>query len=138
MTDIDAAIAALRALNEPVPKPPSLPSEADVSACETRLGTTFVPQYRRFLLTASDVVLGTLEPATLGDPGSHTHLPDVVADARQSGVPDHLLPICEDNGDYYCLTPSGEVAYWAHDGPSDETWPDLATWIVEVWIGEHG
>lgn len=31
---------------------------------------------------------------------------------------------------------TGRVSYWSHDGATDESWPDLATWIEEVWIGE--
>jgi hypothetical protein len=51
-------------------------------------------------------------------------------------VPRKLLPICEDNGDYYCMNKKGEIVFWSADGASDEKWKDLATWIEEVWIGE--
>ncbi|TGK89255.1 SMI1/KNR4 family protein, partial [Leptospira noumeaensis] len=49
-------------------------------------------------------------------------------------VPKNLLPICEDNGNYYCLNNINEVLYWSHDGISEEKWNDLASWIKEVWI----
>jgi len=29
------------------------------------------------------------------------------------------------------------VVYWDHNGSSDETWPDLAHWINEVWLEEE-
>ena len=135
MTIADA-IQELRTLNEPVPQPSRLPSEGDVSAMETGLGIRFHPDYRAYLLGASDVVLGALEPAEITNPDSHTFLPAVITDARKAGVPDGLLPFCEDNGDYFCLR-AGSVAYWSHEGPTDETWPDLATWIMRVWIAEH-
>ncbi|WP_116919250.1 SMI1/KNR4 family protein [Tamilnaduibacter salinus] len=48
-----------------------------------------------------------------------------------------LLPFCEDNSDFYCLTPTGEVVFWSHNGSTAESWPNLATWIFQVWIGEH-
>ena len=52
-------------------------------------------------------------------------------------LPRDLLPICEDNGDYYCMNAVGEVVYWSHDGVSDEKWSDLATWIRKVWIARE-
>lgn len=37
-------------------------------------------------------------------------------EAREQGLPDDWLPICEYNGCYYCLTPNGTVRYWTLDG----------------------
>ena len=51
-------------------------------------------------------------------------------------LPRKFLPICEDNGDYFCMNRKGEVVFWSHDGATDEKWKDLATWIEEAWIGE--
>jgi len=137
MRNIEEAIAELRKLNESVPRPLPLPSNRDVEEVELGLGVTFSPEYRAYLLNASDVVLGTLEPATITEPESHTHLPEVVATARDFGVPTQLLPFCGDNSDFYCLTPTGEVVFWSHNGLSEESWPSLAAWIFQVWIGEH-
>lgn len=87
---------------------------------------------RRYLLEVNDVVVGVLKPVTIG--GGHTDFEEVLRSARQWGVPDKLTPMCEDDGDYYCIAPSGEVVFWSHNGPTDETWPDLAAWISDVWI----
>jgi hypothetical protein len=134
---LDETIRRLRELKEPVPKPMRLPTEEEVGPMEQRLGTNFHPDYRRFLLEASDVAYGTLEPATITDPESHTDLARVCEGAWNAmGVPKNLLPICEDNGDYYCMNAAGQVVYWSHNGATDEKWPDLATWIEEVWLGE--
>jgi hypothetical protein len=134
---LNEVIQRLRELNEPVPKPLCLPTEGEVTALEKRLGVTFHPDYRRFLVEASDVVYGTLEPATITLPGSHTDLARVCDGAWNAmGVPKNLLPICEDNGDYYCMNAGGQVVFWSHNGASDEKWPDLAAWIEEVWLGE--
>ena len=135
---LDEAIHQLRELNEPVPKPMRLPSAAAVAAAESELGVTFHSDYRRFLLEASDVVYGALEPATIGRKHSHTSLVGMAHDAwTQMELPRELLPICEDNGDYYCMNERGEVVYWSHAGSGDERWPDLATWIQQVWIEEN-
>jgi hypothetical protein len=135
--NLNEAIKQLRALNEPVPKPLRLPTPEEVSATERALGVVFHPDYRRYLLEASDVVHGALEPCTIIPGGGHTDLiPMAQAAWRDLGLPNELLPICEDNGDYYCITDSGEIVFWSHHGSADERWPDLAAWIQEVWIGK--
>jgi len=128
-------IAELRGLNEPVPKPLRLPTENEVDAAEGRLGIKFPVDYRQYLLQASDVVYGALEPAIITPDAGHLDLIDMAQTAwDEMEVPRTLLPFCEDNGDYYCLNESGEVEYWSHNGATDERWKDLATWIKEVWI----
>lgn len=134
---LDQAIAELRRRNEPVPLPLRLPTPSEVAAMEATLGVRFPDDYRRFLLEASDVVLGTLEPATITNASDHTFLPSVVASARIYGVPDHLFPICEDNADFYCLAPSGAIVFWSHNGATDERWPSLAHWLQRVWLEER-
>lgn len=136
MADLDAMIAELRSLNEPVPKPARLPTEAEVRAIEAETGVSFPPDFRRYLLEASDVVFGVMEPVSITSPTSHTFFPSVLASARNWGVPDDLIPLCDDNADFYCVAPSGEVVFWSHNGTTDQRWQDIATWIDEVWIGE--
>jgi hypothetical protein len=115
-----------------------LPTEAEVTAAEKEIGIQLHPDLRKYLLEASDVVYGTLEPVTVTDPSFNTHLPSVCESAwEEMDVPRKLLPICEDNGDYYCMNKKGEVVFWSHDGATDEKWKDLATWIEELWIGEN-
>jgi hypothetical protein len=132
--DLEEAIRALRENNEDVPRPLRLPTPAEVNAMARTLGVTFHPDYERYLLEASDVVLGTLEPATIVSRVDHTYLPSVVEGARAMGVPGELLPICEDNGDYYCMQLDGRVVDWSHNGVTDESWPNLAAWISDVWL----
>ena len=135
--DLPDIISELRELNEPVPQPLRLPTEVEVNAAEAQPGVKFHPDYRRYLMEASDVVFGSLEPAIVIPDSGHLSLVDMVETARdEMEVPDELLPFCEDNGDYYCLNAAGEVEFWAHDGTTDEKWKDLATWIKEVWIDE--
>jgi|SRR5579863_2843067 len=132
---IDEAINELRHLNQPVPKPMRLPTADEIQAAEEELGLPFPADYRKFLRTASDVVYGYLEPATLADPTSHTHLLSMAVTAWDLlDVPRGLLPICEDNGNYYCIESTGRIVFWDHNGTSDESWQDLATWIQQVWI----
>jgi hypothetical protein len=132
---LDDAVSELRELNEPVPKPPRLPTPDEIAAAEQRLDYPFHPDYRKYLLQASDVLYGTLEPCTLAPGSGHTDLIEIAESAWKTGsVPRELLPICYDNGDHYCMDESGQVMFCPHDFTSDEKWPNLATWIKQVWI----
>lgn len=136
------AIAELRRRNArlPFPWPLHLPTSEEVDAAEEHLGVRFHPDYRRFLLEASDVTVPLLVPAPVISEAKPNDLVSMVENARKYiDVPVAWLPFCEDNGDFFCMDSAGvssEVIYWPHDGTSDEKWPDLATWIEEVWIGE--
>jgi hypothetical protein len=55
---IQDIVAQLRELNEPVPKPARLPTEAGVVSAEQRLGVRFPSDYRYFMLHGSDVAYG--------------------------------------------------------------------------------
>lgn len=137
---IDQAIAKLRALNEPVPTPPRLPTEQEIADAEQTLKAKFPPDYRKFLAEASDVTYGVLEPGTLTVPDAHNDLITIAVEAWEDmELPRKYLPICEDNGDYYCIQKNGKVVFWSHDDQelTGEEWPDLASWIDEVWIGEE-
>ena len=139
---ISEAIQELRKRNQPVPKPARLPTSEEVDEAEGRLEAKFHADYRRFLLEASDVVYGTQEPAQVTTSGGWPpRLVEMLEDARAyPGFPPDLLPFCDNNADYFCMHASGEspeVLYWSHDGLTDEKWPNLATWIMEVWIGEQ-
>jgi hypothetical protein len=132
---LDDAIRELRSCNEPVPIPLRLPTVAEVDEAERRLGVKFPSDFRRYLLEASDVVYGTIEPVTITQPHSHTDLFKVANDAWQGyGVPRDLLPICEDNADFYCINPASEVVFWSHNGGLSEKWPSLAHWVRDVWL----
>jgi len=133
--NLSEIIAELRELNEPVPKPFRLPTEAEVSAAEKRLNVKFHEDYRRFLLEASDVVVGSLEPAMVASDCGYLNLCEIAEYAwDEMELPLTLLPICEDNGDYYCLNKKGEIEFWTPDGAANEKWDSLAVWIKEVWI----
>ncbi len=134
MADIDDVLDLLREHNEPVPVPLDLPDEDKLVEIEEEILLPIPRDVRTFLLEASDVVYGSLEPVTAADPNSHTYLPEVTATAWAMGVPRHLLPICEVNGSYYCAEPDGEIVYWRDDDMTDESWPSIWHWIRDVWL----
>ena len=135
-TRLQEVISTLRSLRHEVPIPARLPTEAEVDAAEKELGVHFPPDYRYFLLHASDVTYGVLEPAQVTPNAGHTDLVTVARDAWEAGVPPEFLPFCEDNGDYFCLEAEGSVAMLSHDGLRGGVWPDLADWIQDVWIND--
>ena len=135
MVTLDSAFKELCELKLEVPKSPRLPTEEEVDSAEQQLGIEFHPDYRRFLLEVSDVVLPVQEPATVtSPPGSRDLVKNTKIAWKIMRVPKELLPICEDNGDYYCMNEDGEIAFWSHGVVAHERWKNLATWIKKVWI----
>ena len=134
---LDTAMAKLKQLsNGKVTKVP-LPDDALIDSYEKELGVKFSSEHRSFLKEVSNVLYGTKDPLTVTERRAFRgELATAVAEARKLGVPNDWLPICEDNGDYYCITPSGEIKFWSLDGLTDESWPNLGAWIEEVWIEE--
>ena len=127
--DLSSAFRELRKRNRTVPNPLRLPSETDggYQRRESGAGVRFHRDFRRYLLEVSDVVFGIFEPVTITQPGAQTDLLEVVKAAWEGyGVPRDLVPICEDNADFYCMNEGGQVVFWSHNGRSSETWPSLA------------
>ena len=127
-------IDMLRDSNQPVPVPLDLPDEDVLVEVEEQILLPIPRDMRTYLLEASDVIYGSLEPVTAADPYSHTYLPEVAAVAWSLGVPRYLVPLCEDNGSYYCVEPEGEVVLWRNGDLTDETWPSVWHWIHDVWL----
>lgn len=89
---------------------------------------------RQFLLTVSDIVYGTIEPVTAADPNSHTHLPEVTAQAWADGLPREYLPICQVGRDYYYVNENGDVHFWVDGETDEEYWENIWVWAKDVWL----
>lgn len=137
MIDFDAALSRLRTVSQCDPLPERLPNEDTVRDLEEKAGIPFPPEFKRYLLEASDIGFATLEPVTAVDPADYTYFLRVLHNAREMGVPENLVPLCEDNSNYFCVNPSGVVVYWDHNGRNDERWESIAAWIDSVWVGEN-
>jgi len=75
------------------------------------------------------------EPAVILPGSGHLDLFDLAEGAwNEMGLPRHLLPFVEDNGDYYCLNAEGEVIFWSHSGSTHERWASLAEWHQRVCV----
>ena len=106
------------------------PTDEEIEAAEQRLGMAFHPDYRRFQQSGRDLGDSVLEPALILPCQTHLNLFEIADGAWNClGLPKDLLPIVEDNGDYYCVTPVGAVAWWSHDSASvEESWQSIEEW----------
>lgn len=68
--DIQNEIEELKRLSVDTPNKPVLPSEELIQKYEKRIGFTFLPDYKKFLKEASNVVVGTLNPLIITENGS--------------------------------------------------------------------
>ncbi|MFK0382972.1 SMI1/KNR4 family protein [Agrobacterium sp. NPDC090273] len=135
--DMDEVIDEVNRLDHPSERKKPLPSDALVARYEVAIGLEFPEDYKKFLKNISNAFVGYLSPLTLNEDmaGIYGELSSAIEQGRAVGVPRDWLPICEDNGDYYCMAPDGKVHFWDHNGPTAETWPDIATWVKDVWLG---
>lgn len=132
-------IEQLREANEPVAVPLELPEEDLLVEIEEQLYMSIPSDMRVYLLEASDVVYGSLEPVTVTDERSHTFLPDVAAQAWDLGMPRHLLPVCACQEGFYCIDPDGKVEYWngqelGEDTSGEAEWDSIWHWVQHVWL----
>lgn len=112
-----------------------LPDDILISSYETEIGFSFPEDYKKVLKEVGNIFYGTIELASItNNKKDYRELSQILSDAREQGLPENWLPICEDNGSYYCLIPSNEIRYWTTDGYSDDRWASLADWIKQVWI----
>ncbi|MFP2422011.1 SMI1/KNR4 family protein [Pseudescherichia vulneris] len=112
-----------------------LPDNALISQYEKDIGFSFPSDYRMLLQEVGNIYYRTIELLSItADKEFYGELSTAMKDAISIGVPESWLPICEDNGSYYCLDQRGRVRYWTGDGGSEEQWPNLASWVKDVWI----
>ncbi len=131
---MEDVIDMLQERAEKIPTPLRLPEDDELIGIEEELLIPLPSDLREFLLQVSDVVYGAIEPVTVTDPQAHTHLPEVAATAWDTCVPRHLIPICQDDNHYYCISEDGEISLWTHEGETDQTWPSIWQWAREVWL----
>ncbi|BFM07347.1 SMI1/KNR4 family protein [Halioxenophilus aromaticivorans] len=131
---MEEVVDRLRELNQPVPVPLDLPSFDDLVDAQEAMLIHIPDDFRDFLMQVSDVIYGSLEPATIADPTSHTYLPELASRAWDFGVERHLIPICESQGGYYVIDEQGEVTFWP--GDKNDSWPSIWHWVRQVWLEE--
>lgn len=110
-----------------------IPTDAEIDLVEQTLGLQFHPDYRAFLTSENNVTNAGFEPAVVLPGSGHLYLVEMAKIAwDERGVPRDLLPFVDNNGDYFCLTETGEVVYWSHNGTTHERWSTLADWHQQI------
>lgn len=105
------------------------PSALEIEEAQRRLGFTFPQEYIDFIKSGYDLGDSTLEALEISNPPSYADIFEALESAREYyELPTELLPICEDNSDYYCINPKGEVVFWSHNGVTDEKWKNVTEW----------
>lgn len=132
---LDEVIEELKAVSGDERNNIPLSDNALISKYEKDVGFSFQSDYKHLLNEVGSIYFGTIELLSLTeDKKFHGELSVAISEAREIGVPESWLPICEDNGSYYCLDCQGRVRYWSGDGKNEEQWPNLACWVKDVWI----
>lgn len=134
-SDLDLVINELKVVSGGERNSLPLPDDELISQYERNIGVTFLPEYKKVIKDAGNIYYGTIELLSItSDKKFYGELSNAINDAKKLGVPESWLPICEDNGSYYCLDSQGCVRYWTGDGKSEDSWPNLASWVKDVWI----
>ncbi len=112
-----------------------LPNDELINEYEKEIGLKFNKDLKKAFKEISNIFYGTLDfVAITKNKQFYNELSKVLNNARAAGVSRDWIPICEDNGDYYCLLPDGTVRFFSHNGITNESWENLASWIKNVWI----
>ena len=107
----------------------TLPTDDEISEAQEKLGFTFSIEYIQFLKSGYDLGDIPLEALEIVNPPTYANIYTALNDARKHwNLPKNLIPICEDNSDYYCLSESGEVIFFSHDGGTGEKWENVSIW----------
>ncbi len=132
---MEEILELLQEQNQAVSFPLDLPTEEDLVCVEEEILISLPGDLRTFLLEASDVIVGAIEPVTAADPRSHTYLPEVAATAWSVGLPREYIPVCEYAQGYACIAQDGKVYFW-QSGDMIEEWEDFWYWCRDVWLQE--
>jgi hypothetical protein len=132
MAEKETVLEMLREKHQAPIVPLELPDDDIITEVEEMIYVQIRGDFRNYLLEASDLIVGTLEPVTVTDPGSHTYLPDVASDAWANGLSRELLPFCKSADGYYCLDLEDEVVLW-QDGSILGGWNSIWSWAEDVW-----
>ncbi len=87
-------------------------TDAEIDEAQKILGFEFPLEYIEFIKSGYDLGDAPMEALEISAPPSYADIFEALKGAREYyDLPADLLPICEDNSDYYCLNQSGEVVF---------------------------
>lgn len=113
---------------------PSPATEEELLEAQEQIFLSPPNHYRDFLLSAAHLIVGSLEPGGVSDPGARNYLPELCAAAWDVGVPRYLIVACEFDEGYYCVTQDDTVVTWSKGELNDQQWETIWEWAREVWL----
>jgi len=128
-------IESLRERNQEVLIALELPDEDQLVLVEEEILIGLPDEYKGFLLEVSDVICGSVEPATAADSTSHTYIGELAATAWNDGLPREFIPVCQHNDIFYCIDEDGEITEWIDGEFTDQTWSGIWMWAKDIWLG---
>lgn len=131
---MEEVIEELRECAQELLIPLELPEMDQIIEAEEEILIGLPYEFKQFQLHVSDLVIGALEPVTVADPGSHTYLPEVAAQAWNDGLPRELIPVCQSGADYYAIDEEGTIKFWHHGDIAEEDWETIWHWARAVWL----
>lgn len=114
--------------------PLELPTMDDLIEVQEVILISVPVDFRDYLLHSSDQSYGRLEPVTIADPHSHTHLPEVAAKAWDLGMPREMIPLCQCGKNYYCVAQDDEVFLWMGGENMEYISDSVWAWVRDVWL----
>ncbi len=132
--EIREAVRLVETHDDRFVSPVPLPDDDVIRYVEDEIGLKLSADYRYLVQNAGNIVLSKELLYLRADREGRCNILPSVASARESGVPRDWLPICQDNGDYYCLLPDGSVQLWSHDQMFEGHWFDLSDWVLDCFI----
>ncbi|WP_298772723.1 SMI1/KNR4 family protein [uncultured Shewanella sp.] len=127
-------IEQLQSVSESVPVPLELPTFEQLVDVEEQILIPLPMALKEYLLYASDVIYGYLEPVTVSDPHSHTYLPEVTSYAWSIGMPREFIVICQQGDSFFCIDQEGQVMLWSEGEIQEDIWESFWEWAEEVWL----
>lgn len=114
-----------------------LPDHDQLVEVEEELLMPLPGEFRRYLLTLSDTIYGTIEPVTAADPNSHTYIVDATAECWEAGMPRTHLCICKMNQGAWAIDQDGEVSWWlegTEEMAQDPIYESWWHWVRDIWL----
>lgn len=121
---------------------PRLPTTQEIDGVEAVLGVCLPPSYRAYLMTISNVLVGSYWPLSIHHEMTGGRLLDQTRDLRAIGLPTFLLPFeTSQDDDAFCFDlrsvgPEFAVVRWVHDDGSFATyrWSNFLCWAQDEWL----
>ena len=110
------------------------PNEKDFQKVEKILNRALSKEGREFFQASGAILVPPYELAVAVEEAGYQFVCNIALSAWEEGAPKDSLPICLDNGNYFFLRDDGVVAYWDHNGFTQEFWASLEIWIEKVLL----